>query len=157
MRVFPQGVVVVTAAPPGGERRGITVSSFTSVSLEPPLVVICILKSASAHEAIEEASAFAVNILAEDQGALSDHFAKSGLTAEEQFGTVEHQDRDEEPPLIDGCLGYLDCTVVNKLEQADHTLFFGEVQAGKVLREAQPLVFFSRQYRGLAGEVYKRD
>ena len=156
MRVFPQGVVVVTAAPPGGEERGITVSSFTSVSLKPPLVLICILKEAQAHEAIDKANAFAVNILGDDQGAISDHFAKPNLTTEEQFSKFEHEDRAGAPSLIKGCLGYLDCNVVHRLEQADHTLFLGEVQGGKVLKEGRPLVFYSRGYWGLGEEVHKR-
>ena len=156
MRVFPQGVVVVTAAPPAGEQRGITVSSFMSVSLKPSLVLICILKEASAHEAIDQANAFAVNILGEDQGAISDHFAKPNLTSEEQFGEIEYEDRGSAPSLIKGCLGYLDCKVVDRVEQADHTLFVGEVQDGKVLREGRPLVFYSRGYWGLGKEVHKR-
>ncbi len=156
MRVFPQGVVVVTVAPPGGEPRGITVSSFMSLSLEPPLVLICILKDALAHEAIEKANAFTVNILGDDQGAISDHFAKPDLTSEEQFGNIEHEVRAGGPSLIKGCLGYLDCNVVHRFEQGDHTLYVGEVQGGKVLKEGQPLVFYSRGYWGLGGEVYKR-
>ncbi len=156
MRVFPQGVVVVTAAPPGGEPRGITVSSFMSVSLEPPLVLICIMKGALAHEAIDKANAFAVNILADDQGAISDHFAKPDLTSEEQFGNIEHEVRAGGPSLIKGCLGYLDCNVVHRFEQGDHTLFVGEVQGGEVLKEGRPLVFYSRGYWGLGGKVYKR-
>jgi flavin reductase (DIM6/NTAB) family NADH-FMN oxidoreductase RutF len=156
MRVFPQGVVVVTAVPPGGEQRGITVSSFMSVSLKPPLVLICIMKEALAHEAIDKANAFAVNILADDQGTISDHFAKPNLTSEEQFGNIEHEDRAGGPSLIKGCLGYLDCNVVHRFEQGDHTLYVGEVQGGKVLKEGQPLVFYSRGYWGLGGEVYKR-
>ncbi len=156
MRVFPQGVVVVTAVPPGGEQRGITVSSFMSVSLKPPLVLICIMKEALAHEAIDKANAFAVNILADDQGTISDHFAKPNLTSEEQFGNIEHKDRAGRPSLIKGCLGYLDCNVVHRFEQGDHTLYVGEVQGGKVLKEGQPLVFYSRGYWGLGGEVYKR-
>ncbi len=156
MRVFPQGVVVVTAVPPGGEQRGITVSSFMSVSLKPPLVLICIMKEALAHEAIDKANAFAVNILADDQGTISDHFAKPNLTSEEQFGNIEHEDRAGRPSLIIGCLGYLDCNVVHRFEQGDHTLYVGEVQGGKVLKEGQPLVFYSRGYWGLGGEVYKR-
>lgn len=156
MRVFPQGVVVVTAAPPDGEERGITVSSFISVSLKPPLVLICIAKDAQAYKAIDQANVFAVNILAEDQGAISDHFAKPNLTSEEQFAGAEHEKRAGRPSLIGGCLGYLDCKVVHRLQQADHTLFVGEVQEGSVLKEGRPLVFYSRGYWGLGSDVYKR-
>src|SRR3990172_6918803 len=143
MRVFPQGVVVVTAAAPEGGQRGVTVSSFMSVSLEPPLVAICIMKKAQAHGAIEKSGAFAVNIL-----------------PEEQFARVAYQERPAWPPLLEGCLGYLDCTVVDKIEQADHTLFVGEVQAGEVLKkgpERRPLIFFSRRYWGVGEEKHERD
>ena len=156
MRVFPQGVVVVTAAPEGGEQRGITVSSFMSVSLDPPLVVICIMKQAKAHGAIESAGSFAVNILAEDQGAISDHFATPNLSSEEQFATVAHEKRSGRPPPIGGCLGYLDCTVEDRVAAGDHTLFVGEVQGGKVLSESRPLVFYSRRYWGVGEETHKR-
>ena len=157
MRGFPQGVVVVTAAPEGGEQRGVTVSSFMSVSLDPPLVVICVMKKAKAHRAIEVAGSFAVNILAEDQGAISDHFATPNLSSEEQFATVSHENRPGQPPLIGGCLGYLDCTVEYKLAQGDHTLFVAEVQGGKVLSESRPLVFYSRRYWGVGEEAHKRE
>ncbi len=156
MRVFPQGVVVVTAVRPDGEQRGITVSSFMSVSLKPPVVLICILKEARAHEAIDKGNSFAVNILGDDQGGLSDHFAKPDLSSEEQFGDIEHEDRSGAPSLIKGCLGYVDCDVVQRIEQADHTLFVGEVQGGEVLKEGRPLVFYSRGYWGLGEEAYKR-
>ena len=157
MRVFPQGVVVVTTAPSDGEPRGVTVSSFMSVSLHPPLIVICIMKEAQAHAALESAGSFTVNILAQDQGALSDHFATPNLTSAEQFATVPHQMRPGRPPLLEGCVGYLDCSVVDKMAQGTHTLFIGEVQAGKVLGESRPLLFYSRRYWGVGEEAYERD
>lgn len=158
MRVFPQGVVVVTAEPPEGEeRRGVTVSSFTSISLDPPLVMICIQKQAQAHEVIEKAGAFVVSVLADDQGAVSDHFATPNLSSKEQFAEVALSERSGLAPVIEGSLGHLDCKVVQTLAQADHTLFIGQVESGKVLKEGRPLVFFSRQYWGLGEEVHQRD
>ena len=156
MRGFPQGVVVITAAPPEGEPRGITVSSFMSVSLEPPLVVICIMQQAQAHGAIESAGSFTINILAEDQGAVSDHFATPNLSSEEQFAAVEHESRSGKAPLINGCIGYLDCTVVDRMAQGTHTLFVGEVQGGELLSENRPLVFYSRRYWGVGEEAHQR-
>ena len=160
MRIFPQGVVVVTAAHPQGGLRGVTVSSFMSVSLEPPLVVVCIMRKAQAHGAIETSGAFAVNILAEDQGPLSEHFAIPNLSSEEQFAKVAYQERPGRAPLLEGCLGYLDCRVVDRIEQADHTLFVGEVQAGEALKKGaarRPLIFFSRRYWGVGEEKHERD
>ena len=157
MRVFPQGVVVVTALPKGGEPRGITVSSFMSVSLDPPSVVICIMKSASSYETIDSAGSFAVNILAEDQGPVSDHFATPNLSSEEQFRDMEHEEREGQPPLLSGCIGYLDCKVVEKVAHGTHSLFVGQVEGGKVTRDARPLVFYSRRYWGVGEETHQRS
>ena len=150
MRTFPQGVTVVTAEGDDGP-RGITVSSFTSVSLTPPLVLICIYKTARAHDAIRKGS-FVVNVLAEDQGAVSDHFASPKLSSEEQFADYAH-------PRIEGCLGYLHCKVVGESDQGDHTVFFGEVETsvlGDHGEDGKPLVFCGRQYYGLGGTVHER-
>lgn len=152
MRTFPQGVVVVTAMGSEGP-RGITVSSFISLSLAPPRVLVSIAKESRAHEAIEQGR-FAVSVLAEDQGALSDHFARSNLTSEEQFDGVAVEG---EPPKLSGCLSYLECRVVQRVTAEDHTLFVGEVERAAFGRDGRPLVFFSRQYWGLGSTVYQRD
>jgi flavin reductase (DIM6/NTAB) family NADH-FMN oxidoreductase RutF len=156
MRVFPQGVAVVTATAEEEGPRGITVSSFISVSLEPPLVLISIAHTAQAHDALDRAGAYAVNLLAEDQGALADHFAQSGMSSEEQFSGISHKRSALGSPVIEDCLGYLDCKVVKKLAEGDHTFFIGRVEEGEVRREGRPLVFFARGYWGLGREVHQR-
>lgn len=156
MRVYPQGVAVVTAVSPEEGPRGITVSSFISLSLDPPLVLISIIRSAQAHDAIEKAGTFAVNVLGEDQGGLSEHFATPGLSSEEQFRPVAHRAGKTRSPLLTDCLAYLDCQLVEAIMRADHTLFIGEVGECKVLRDVRPLVFFSRQYWRLGAEVHRR-
>ena len=149
MRTFPQGVVVVTAKGQDGP-RGITVSSFASVSLNPPLVLVCIMKQARAHQAIDSGH-FVVNVLAEDQGAVSEHFASPDLSSEAQFEGYEKT-------RLNGCLGYLDCKVVDRIPVADHTIFVGEVQQADVGKEGKkPLLFFSRGYWGLSSNIYERD
>jgi flavin reductase (DIM6/NTAB) family NADH-FMN oxidoreductase RutF len=95
-----------------------------------------------------------VSVLAEDQGALSDHFARPNLTSEEQFDGVAVEG---EPPKLSGCLSYLECRVVQRVAAEDHTLFIGEVERAAFGREGKPLVFFSRQYWGLGSTVYQRD
>jgi flavin reductase (DIM6/NTAB) family NADH-FMN oxidoreductase RutF len=152
MRTYPQGVVVVTAVGSDGP-RGITVSSFLSVSLEPPRVLVSISKASRAHDAIARGR-FTVSVLAEDQGALSDHFARPNLTSEEQFQGVAVEG---EPPRIIGSLSHLDCRVVEGVPSADHTLFIGEVEKACIVREGKPLVFFSRRYFGLGATAYRRD
>ncbi len=152
MRTFPQGVVVVTAMGKDGP-RGITVSSFLSLSLTPPLVLISIATTSQAHDAIGDGR-FVVNVLGEDQGKLSDHFALPNLTSEDQFSRLQAQGT---PPVLAGCLGYLYCRVVERVTHADHTLFVGEVDKSELGKEGKPLVFFSRQYWGLGTTVYQRD
>ena len=152
MRTFPQGVTVVTAEGDDGP-RGITVSSFTSVCVAPPLVLICILKESRAHDAIDKGR-FVVNVLAEGQGAVSDHFASPKLSSEEQFDGYGF-------PELKGCLGYLHCHVVDQSSQGTHTVFFGavdkaELGAGSNSGEFKPLVFCSRQYWGLGETVHER-
>jgi 3-hydroxy-9,10-secoandrosta-1,3,5(10)-triene-9,17-dione monooxygenase reductase component len=156
MRSYPQGVSVVTAQPPGEEPRGITVSSLLSVSLDPPLILVSIAKNARAHPAIEKAGAFAVNLLAEDQGPLSEHFAVSGLSSEEQFGSLRYRPSPSGAPLIEGCVAFLDCRVVDVSAYADHSFFIGEVEEGEVTREARPLVYYNRSYWALGSEVHRR-
>lgn len=152
MRTFPQGVVVVTAMGSDGP-RGITVSSFLSLSLTPPRVLVSINKESRAYEAIDQGR-FAVSILAEDQGSVSDHFARPKLTSVEQFQGVAVEG---DPPRLSGCLSYLECRVVDRIPASDHTLFIGEVERAELGREGKPLVFFSRQYWGLGSTVHKRD
>jgi len=157
MRTFPQGVVVVTADAGSGP-RGVTVSSFISVSLAPPLVLVSIGRSSQAHATLEAAGAFVVNVLGETQGALSDHFARSGLSSEDQFGSVSVAPGPLGQPRLDGCLAYLDCRIVDALNQADHTLFIGEVSHGGVSSDApRPLVFLGREYRAVGASVYDRS
>ena len=159
MRTFPQGVVVVTApaAPNGDGPRGITVSSFTSVSLAPPTVLICIMKKSRAHDPID-GGRFMVNVLSDHQGEVSDHFANPKLSSSQQFqgrALCERFGRNA-PPALDGCLGYLLCKVVERAPLADHTLFVGEVERADLGVEGTPLIFCSRQYWGLRSNVHER-
>ena len=159
MRCFPQGVVVVTTrAVPGGDGpRGITVSSFTSVSLAPPTVLVCIKKDARAHDAID-VGRFLINVLAQHQGEVSDHFASPELSSIQQFEARSLCEKfgDDDPPALDGCLGYLLCRVVERVPLADHTLFVGEVDKAELGAEGPPLVFCSREYWGLGSVVHTR-
>lgn len=151
MRTFPQGVTVVTAEGEDGP-RGITVSSFTSVSVDPPLILVCIMKDSRAHDAIAKGK-FVVNVLADNQGRVSDHFASPKKSSQEQFADFSY-------PKLDGCLGYLYCNVVDQSAQGTHTVFFADVERielGEGVDEsAKPLVFCGRQYWGLGETVHDR-
>lgn len=150
MRAAPQLVTVVTAWGPDGP-RGITVSSFISVSLAPATVLVSVMKSARAHAAIA-AGRFRVHLLAEDQAAVSAHFARPGLGADEQFGGAFRGAldgrREGEPPRLPGCIGWAECETVSAVDGEDHTLFLGRVREVSVERgEAPPLLYVSRGYR----------
>ena len=150
MRRAPQLVTVVTASGPEGP-RGITVSSFIPVSLDPPLVLVSIMNSARAHTAIA-AGAFRVHLLASDQAGVSGHFAKPGLDSEAQFSApfsdAAGASGPGDPPLLAGCIGWLECATVGAYAEGDHTLFIGKVTEGRVERaEAAPLLYYDRGYR----------
>ena len=150
MRAAPQLVTVVTAWGPDGP-RGITVSSFISVSLAPATVLVSVMKSARAHAAVA-AGRFRVHLLAEDQAAVSAHFARPGLGSDEQFGgafrgALEGR-REGEPPRLPDCLGWAECETVSAVDGEDHTLFLGRVREVSVERgEVPPLLYVSRGYR----------
>ncbi len=145
MRNAPQAVSVVTAVGEEGP-RGITVSAFFSLSVDPPSFLISIRKQSRAHAAIARGR-FRIHLLAEDQAAVSNHFARQGLDSREQF--PDHPaDADAEPPRLPDCLAWADCRVVSRYEEADHTLFVGALLASGVERpEVRPLVYHRTAYR----------
>lgn len=140
---FASGVSVVTTRDRVGKLHGITVSAFCSVSLSPPLVLICIENAAGSHYAFGESGVFAVNILTEEQAYLSEHFA---MIHEEKFAGIDFSIGQLGVPLIDGCLATLECTIRNVADGGDHTIFVGEV-ASAAVSEARPLIYFRGEYR----------
>ena len=149
MRRAPQLVTVVTARGPDGP-RGITVSSFIPVSLDPPLVLISVARSAKAHAAIA-AGHFRVHLLGEDQEAVSNHFAQPGLTSAEQFGGKYAEAAAAAgagSPRLPGAIGWAECELASNADAGSHTLFTGRVVDCAVEREdASPLIYFARSYR----------
>ena len=145
---FATGVTVVTVAH-GGKTRGMTANSFTSLSLDPPLLLICVDHRASMHAIFEEAEAFAVNVLAHDQKTLSQFFASPG----EKEGPMGGQPFHEGPtgsPILDGVMAWMDCRIEQQYDGGDHTIVVGRIQEMRVERpDASPLVFFGGKYYGL--------
>lgn len=142
---FASGVSVVTTKDAAGKLHGITVSAFCSVSLSPPLVLICIENTAGSHYAFIESGVFAVNILTEHQAHLSEHFA---LIHEEKFAGIDFEIGRLGIPLLCGCLATLECRIRNIADGGDHTIFIGEVESAAV-RDGRPLVYFRGEYRTL--------
>jgi flavin reductase (DIM6/NTAB) family NADH-FMN oxidoreductase RutF len=141
---FASGVTVVTTRS-GGEPVGLTVSAFCSLSLDPPLVLVCIEKSVRSHDAIQGAGSFAVNILASDQEHLSRRFASS---ADEKFESVGLREGLDDLPLLEGALTVVQCRVREELEGGDHTIFVGEVVEVEV-GSGEPLLYYRGGYREL--------
>jgi len=145
---FPTGVSVITTAFEG-ERHGMTANSITSVSLEPMMILACLVRGSRTALAIEQAGRFAVNILAEDQEELSRRFARPG---EDHFDGLDVQGGPGGIPLIPGCIAYLVCGLHDVVEAGDHDIVLGTVEDADVAQNgASPLVFFQGGYRTLPG------
>jgi flavin reductase (DIM6/NTAB) family NADH-FMN oxidoreductase RutF len=148
MRRWTTGVTLVTSCHQGTV-HGMTVSSFTSVSLAPPMVLVSLERSARTHQMVADSGHFAVAMLAADQQDLSDRFAGRIADELDRFEGVAFERAPSGCPIPEGCLSYLDCTVVATHDAGTHTVFIGEVDVANVLREAPPLVYFDRDYRSL--------
>jgi len=141
---FASGVTVVTTELDGA-RYGMTVAAFSSLSLHPPLVLVCIEKSVKTHDAIAAAGKFGVSILGSEQGDVSNRFASR---SEDKFAGVVVRSGANGVPLIDGAITTLECTVTEQLPGGDHTIFVGEVTACAT-RAGEPLLYFRSGYREL--------
>ncbi len=148
LRSFATGVTVVTTRDREGRPSGLTASAFTSVSLEPPLVLVCVDHAATAHPDLRERGWFAVNILRREQEGLSRRFAVSGG---DKFRDVACHEGRTGLPLLDGALATLECRVVEAHEAGDHTIFIGQVETVSVAG-GQPLVYFHGSYQSLAAD-----
>ncbi|WP_063017935.1 flavin reductase [Nocardia nova] len=140
---YATGVTVVTTRAPDGRKVGVTANSFTSVSLDPPLVAWCPAKKAPSMPDLMAASHFAVNVLASDQHELSRQFA---TPAADKFAGVAYHDGIAGVPLLDRSIAYFQCRTVNRVEAGDHIIFIGEVEHFDT-SEGAPLVFHSGGYR----------
>ena len=146
LRNFAAGVTVVTTRDRDGRPSGMTASAFTSVSLDPPLVLVCVDHAATAHPAFRAHGWFAVNVLQREQEALSRRFAVSGG---DKFDGVPCHEGTTGLPLLDGALATLECRVVEAHEAGDHTIFVGAVEAVS-MTAGEPLVYFHGRYHSLA-------
>ena len=135
---FPTGVTIVgTRHQPEGV-CGLTVNAFASVSLEPPLVLVCVDRTSNTHGCIEASGAFTVNVLATGHEELAKAFAQK---RDDKFGGVPHRLTADGAPIMDGVVAWLECGVRDVLEGGDHTIFMGEVRAAEE-GDGRPLVFF---------------
>ncbi len=147
---FASGVTVITTAHEG-LLHGMTANAVTSVSLNPLLLLICIDKSAHAHEQVEKMGKFAVNILSEDQEDISRLFAATAEPEQNSLRGAAYHFGPNGCAVIENALAYLECKVVDHCEGGDHTIFIGEVLDGDLMREAEPLIFYRGGYRKVGG------
>lgn len=142
---FASGVTVVTTKDKTGRMHGITVSSFCSVSLNPPLILVCIDKQTGSHRAFGEIETFVVNILREDQQHYSDLFASQ---LSDKFDETEYTETADGTPILKDALVNMECRLVNSHDNGDHTIFVGEITKSYVT-DGKPLIYFHGNYRKL--------
>jgi flavin reductase (DIM6/NTAB) family NADH-FMN oxidoreductase RutF len=140
------GVTVVTTTNGEGQPVGLTVTAFSSLSLRPPLILICVDKGSNTYPSFLLKSHFVVNLLAEGQETLSSLFASRSV--QNRFDHVSYTLNTHNIPLLEGCLGYLECQVEQALDGGDHTIFIGKVLAATV-HQGNPLVYYAGNYRRL--------
>ena len=139
---FATGVTVVTTRQPDGTPRGFTANSFTSVSLDPPLLLVCLAKTAHSADTFSDAPHFAVNILAEDQKAVSGLFASR---TPDKFAQCAWTPGPADMPLIDGALASFTCANHQLVDAGDHLILIGRIEAFSTT-EGQPLGYFRGNY-----------
>jgi len=144
MSQFASGVTVVTTEHEGTQ-YGMTVASFASLSLHPPLVLVCIEKSVKTHDVIAAAGKFGVSILAQSQADISNRFASK---SDDKFSGVAVRRGELGLPLIEGAICTIECRVHAQLPGGDHSIYVGEVIEARSGEEA-PLVYFRSGYRDL--------
>ncbi len=135
---FATGVTVVTAVDVEGRERGMTVSAFASVSLEPPLVVMCIDRTASMYDTLFTGEYFAVNILSSTQESIARRFASTGA---QQFEGIGFRAGENGLPLLNDVLAYVECRRVSSAAAGDHAVVVGETLTAS-LRDAKPLLYY---------------
>jgi flavin reductase (DIM6/NTAB) family NADH-FMN oxidoreductase RutF len=148
MRHWPTGVAVV-ATQAGGLRHGMTVNSFASVSLEPPVVTVTLANPTRTCALLKQSGILGITVLSEDQGAISDRFAGRIPEEGDRFAGLETFSLSTGAPLLQGGLAYLDCRVRASHPLEHSTLFLLDVVAALPTALSQPLVYFNRQYHKL--------
>jgi flavin reductase (DIM6/NTAB) family NADH-FMN oxidoreductase RutF len=150
---FATGVTVITVAYEG-EVHGMTANAFSSVSLDPPLVLVCVDQGARTHSHLHAKRRFGVNVLAEDQRVISEYYARPAQDhrrAEREAGA--RFDRTAHgTPVLNGALAYLECRLHSAKDAGDHTVFIAEVEE-VVVRGGNPLLYHRGEYRNIGSKA----
>jgi len=147
LKLWASGVAVVTTKSETFGIQGMTVTAFSSVSVDPPLILVCLNDSADTGDGIRESQNFAVNFLNAGQEAVSNQFA-GGCSQQQRFENISWSEAASGAPVIDTCLASLDCKVSQQVRAGTHWIIIGEVQE-VVCRSGEPLLYYSSAYRQL--------
>ena len=145
---FATGVAIASVMDQADTPHGLTVSSFTSVSLEPPLILICLGHAVTNIEDFRRAGCFGLSILSEHHQAISDRFAQKG---HDRFDGVDWHLGATGVPLIRSAIATIECAVRQRISSGDHDIFIGEV-VGTCVHDGAPLIYYASRYRKLAAE-----
>ena len=143
---FASGITVITTVDADGRDVGMTASAFSSVSLQPPLVQVCVDRTASMFDALLHAERFGVSVLADEQEALSRRFA--AVESSHRFEGIGYTRGDSGVVLLDDALAQLECRIASRMEAGDHVIFLGEVERATA-RDARPLLYYRGGYAQL--------
>jgi flavin reductase (DIM6/NTAB) family NADH-FMN oxidoreductase RutF len=139
---FATGVAVVTARAADGSPAGITVNSFTSVSLEPPLVLWCLGLSAASYDTFRVAEQQLIHVLAADQLDVAKRFAARGA---DRFAGLRWAPTDSGLPRLEGCIAWFECGIRSRHEEGDHVILVGRIESFETAR-GKPLIFHDSRY-----------
>lgn len=145
---FATGIAVVTARGHDGAAIGMTMTSFNSVSLDPPLVLFSVARSAWSLPAMQAADSYAINVLENAQQDVSDRFARA---SSDKWADTDHRPGVSGAPLINGALAHFECAPWAHHDGGDHVIFLARVLEFSVARQGEPLIFFRGRYHRLAG------
>jgi flavin reductase (NADH)/flavin reductase len=150
MRRLAAGVCIITTESADGTRNGMTATAVCSVSAQPPTLLCCINRQNSSYQAIKSAGVFAINVLALDDRAVADHFARSSAGVD-KFTAGLWTHLDTRAPILESALAAFDCRVSHAVDVSTHGILFGEIQAVKVRAvAAKPLLYAHGAYGGFA-------
>ena len=143
---FATGVTVITTIGPDGELIGMTANSFSSVSLDPPLLLFCLGRDATSFDVFQTIGGFVVNILNEDQQAACMHFARIGDQKSEPFDGVDYETWGAGSPILSDCLANFKCTTESIHDAGDHVIMVGRVNRMRSEGDRKPLVFHTGKF-----------
>ncbi len=142
---FGTGIAIASVVDDNGTPHGLTISSFTSVSLDPPLVLICLGHAVTSIDTFRKARFFGLSLLRDDQREISDRFARKG---EARFEGIAWRRGETGVPLLNGVLAEMECAVERRIEAGDHDILIGKLVAAKT-HPGEPLIHYAGRYRSL--------